>query len=562
LSASGYNGVLSGPALASLGIASTTQTFAIVPQTGDQPNYLLKLGAPQADWFLQDSFTARPNFHLTAGVRFHYLPLPFDNSYFNNALQLASSNPCGTGTTCSGISPLLAALTPGSLANDFDPQPFSADARFGFAWNPKDDGKTVIRGGWGRYTGEFPAALADESRNVFPSFLTLTGAPTTTAGSALIENAGGITGPSGGIIALNGQTPQQLLLDMTQYVSTNSILANLSYPSSGLKAPYSTQEDLMIERRIGSAFVASIAYVGTHGRRLPSETTPDGGPDRSEVTFGSNFVYSINGSVLFPFPFPSGATKFAPGTQIGTSPLWDVSSTVFGNAGVSDYHSLQTTISRSFRGGFGFASTLTWSHSIDNVSDFTNLAGAYALPQNSADPSERGSANFDVRLRSVSQLMLDTTSFARKEYLKHFQLSGIVMLQTAQPYTVNTSVDVNMDGNATDRLNTSCLVPGSDPRTQWQAPNPGGCLAIPGQDGMVGRNTFRGWGLYNTDVALSRTIRIRAEHTLQLRAEVFNVLNHPDFGIPDRILESPAFGRAVTTVAPPRTTQLNLKYVF
>jgi hypothetical protein len=244
----------------------------------------------------------------------------------------------------------------------------------------------------------------------------------------------------------------------------------------------------------------------------------------------------------------------------------NISSTQFGSGARSSYNSLQASVNAQLGEELQLISSLTWSHAIDNTSDFAATGGAFSLPQDSLSPSERGSSNFDVRLRSVTELLVDSSSFARRPIFRKWQLSGIVTLQTGQPYTINTSFDVNMDGNTTDRLNNTnpqYLTPASGSRTQWTLNAPESMLlADPGQEGSVGRNTFRGWGLYNVDLAFGRTFSTCWNHSLRLRTEVFNLVNHPDFGIPDRILESPAFGRAVTTVVPPRIIQIALKYMF
>jgi hypothetical protein len=148
-----------------------------------------------------------------------------------------------------------------------------------------------------------------------------------------------------------------------------------------------------------------------------------------------------------------------------------------------------------------------------------------------------------------------------------WHLSGIWTAQSGQPYTINTSIDVNGDGNATDRLNCSvdCLTfhPSGDRAQQVNVSNPANLLAPLGQDGAVGRNTFTGDRLYSMDLALVKSVHLHGEQKLlSLRAEAFNVLNHADLGLPTRILESPAFGRSVSMVNKPRTLQVTCKLFF
>ncbi|HEY9232745.1 MAG TPA: hypothetical protein VIS78_11385, partial [Blastocatellia bacterium] len=192
-------------------------------------------------------------------------------------------------------------------------------------------------------------------------------------------------------------------------------------------------------------------------------------------------------------------------------------------------------------------------------------AGAFALPQDSVRRSERGSANFDARLRQTAYFVWDVPYAENRPY-GGWQLSGILTLQSGPPFTVNSAIDVNRDGNLTDRLNTTDgLIAGKQKGTTLRlAPGvaPASLLAADTQDGAVGRNTFRAPGLYSIDLALSKEWKWQDQLRIRLRAEVFNLTNHVNFGIPVRILESPAFGSSVNTTIPARTIQLAVKCQF
>ena len=611
------NLIMSPASLVSTGIDAASETFPLVvcPSTSSStPSataapcaissnyYSLNLRSTEADFFVQDEIRVFRNFRIIAGVRSQYAPVPHDVSgHFNEAFNNNTESQLISGCSfpvCSDYANVLRALLPQSLQSAFDPRPFGVDGRAGFAWDLFGDGIWAIRGGWGSYSGQFPAILVDESRNVFPSFLTLSGGVNTSFGSSLASTYNMVL--ANGVIFLRpGQYPgpNQLyaLAALSTELSSNSISADLTYPAQGLKNPYAEQANFTVEGRLSTSVVVSLAYVGTRGNRLLSETTPNGGSGRNaeqqEVPptvcpTGCPLVAPIQdaNNVLTNFPFPITGTSFNPNAAVGSSYVTPV---IFGGAANSTYNSLQATIHRRFTSGFQFASAFTWSHAIDNASDFSTLAGAFALPQDSTNPSERASSNFDTRFRSVTQFLLDSSGFLERfgvrshgswdKALSSWQLSGIVTFQSGQPYTINTVVDVNEDGNMTDRLNsTTCLVPGTSPRVQWQVastcvnplletgvtPQATGFLANPGQPGSVGRNTFTGFGLYNVDLALSRHFTFSEKRNLIARVEAYNALNQPDFGIPDRILESPSFGKAVNTVAPQRIIQLALKYTF
>lgn len=153
--------------------------------------------------------------------------------------------------------------------------------------------------------------------------------------------------------------------------------------------------------------------------------------------------------------------------------------------------------------------------------------------------------------------------------LKGFQVAGILTLQTGQPFTINSSLDVNLDGNRNDRLNTlqGLILSDSGQNRIKVAPNVSifDLLArintANPQNGAVGRNTFRAAGIASVDLSLERKLAIK-DSDLRLRLEVFNLFNRTHFAIPVQVLEAPGFGSSVSTSLPARTLQLALKYSF
>ena len=165
-------------------------------------------------------------------------------------------------------------------------------------------------------------------------------------------------------------------------------------------------------------------------------------------------------------------------------------------------------------------------------------------------------AELAFKVSQVIQVMSGCTG------LGGWQFASITTYQTGQPFTVNTSFDVNFDGNLTDRSDTTDgLV------TVGRGPEPL-MLTVPSTDllslgqGRVGRNTFRASRIINTDFTLIKNFRVKEGHTLVFRAEAFNLWNRTQFGLPVRILEAPSFGRSVNTVLPARQIQFALKYMF
>lgn len=144
------------------------------------------------------------------------------------------------------------------------------------------------------------------------------------------------------------------------------------------------------------------------------------------------------------------------------------------------------------------------------------------------------------------------------------EIASTGAFETGRPFTVNSINDVNLDGNLTDRLNSTNGIVSTDDRSRpfRLTVNPATLLAPIGQDGAVSRNSFRATNLMISNVAVVKTIALSEQSRLIFRTEVFNLFNRANFGIPVRYLESPGFGRSVDTVTPNRRIQFGLKLAF
>ena len=107
---------------------------------------------------------------------------------------------------------------------------------------------------------------------------------------------------------------------------------------------------------------------------------------------------------------------------------------------------MQIELRRRYSHHLQLGAAFTYSHSIDDASDFFDNAGAFALPQSSVHRSERGAANFDSRFRMVANFIWDMP-FAETKLYGGWQLAGILTMQSGQPFTVNSAIDINRDGN-------------------------------------------------------------------------------------------------------------------
>jgi hypothetical protein len=206
------------------------------------------------------------------------------------------------------------------------------------------------------------------------------------------------------------------------------------------------------------------------------------------------------------------------------------------------------------------------------------LAGENDLAQNPFDlKAERGPSLFDARHRLVASVSWEPRIGTGAPALVHalldgWQINTIATVNSGLPFTVSDSANVSLQANsppisgfAASRPNLAGD-PNAGPRTveEWLTRasfarlNP---QTQAGQFGDAGRNIARGPSYANVDLSLVRTFGLTAGSRLQVRAEAFNVLNHPNLGLPVADLNSPNFGR-ILSAGPPRLLQFAAKLLF
>jgi hypothetical protein len=253
----------------------------------------------------------------------------------------------------------------------------------------------------------------------------------------------------------------------------------------------------------------------------------------------------------------------------------------------SSYNAMETSLQKRFSHGLSFLASYTWSKSIDDASSF-NMTGSAAKPvagENdlAQDPfnlaAERGLSLFDARHRFVFsyEWALPFWTHGQGWYqhaLGGWHLNGIATLMSGTPFTVFDSTDVAAQGSAPEITGFSSqrpnLVgdPNAGPHTvdNWFNANAFQKLdpaANAGQFGTAGRNIVVGPGYANWDFGATKDIRVAEGKQLQFRAELFNVLNHTNFRLPDSDISSPAtVFNHILAARDPRLVQFALKFAF
>jgi hypothetical protein len=236
------------------------------------------------------------------------------------------------------------------------------------------------------------------------------------------------------------------------------------------------------------------------------------------------------------------------------------------SAANSTYHSLQLSLERRLRGGFGVLSSYTFSKSIDDASAFLNTDGDQSFPQNSHDvAAERGLSAFDLRQRFVLAGTYALSS-GRDAFTRNWQVHVITTLQSGRPFTPILSFDNSNTGNiggtfGADRPNAVADPVLADPMPERYFRTEAFVAPEAFQFGNTGRNVLTGPGLANVDVALARAFSLGESARFSIRTEAFNLANHPNFDLPRRVAGQPDFGR-VTSAASSRQIQLGLRLEF
>ena len=247
----------------------------------------------------------------------------------------------------------------------------------------------------------------------------------------------------------------------------------------------------------------------------------------------------------------------------------------------SVYHSLQAQFQCRLQSGLTGLFSYTWAKSIDNASNFFASAGDANYPQDSNNiPAERARSSFDVPHRFTGSFVYQLPfgpgkalgsdwSGAAARLLSGWQLNGIVSLQTGQPYSValpgefdNSNTGRSSYGfGAGDRPNVNSDPNLSSPDPQQWFDSSAFSLPAYGSFGNAGRNIIGGPGLANVDFSVLKDIEIAEATTLQLRAELFNMLNTPNFLNPNIFFGTPGFGRLLAA-RDGREVQFGVKLIF
>jgi hypothetical protein len=470
--------------------------------------------------FAQDHWSPTTRLTVDFGLRWEFNPPPGPAN--NQYPATLTSNDLSTTTL---------------IANGSSPYPTRFDKfapRLGFSWNAISSRRfpLTIRGGFGVFFDTGQSAIANQYSASYPFKQTEL---------------------STGTFTLPLSSDQ-----LTPPATPSAIKAPYPYPgvltSPGLTLPYTEQWTLSLDEMLTAHNKVTASYVGNNGHKLLLSQQYGSDP------FGND-------------AFPSGFTYL-------------------NNSGQSGYNSLQIQDVGRVMNGFDIVASFTYAHAIDNAS---NDIAEYA-PQ-------WGNSNYDVRKILNAAInyrpqMSDTRGIIGR-IANGWLISNRFTTQSGTPFNViqsfallpNTAkseyfpdlvphTQIYLHGAAADlngravpgrwRLNRAAFACTTNGSTT------GPCSGAATINGDLGRNFLRTPPFWDLNTSVQRVFPIRDSLHVSLRADAFNIFNHPNFTGPDNSLSDSTFGILNATNAPntigsgnelyamgaARSIQLSLKLEF
>jgi hypothetical protein len=505
----GVTGSGLGPAAFLLGMPSFFERFAQNATDAEDAQWRMF-------YFAQDSWRVTRKLTLSLGLRW--------DTWFPNF----SINP-GQGSRyhVPDNSIIVAGVGGNSKAAGVRTQWTNFSPRVAIAYQATD--RTVFRVGWGRsYYEEIFGWNFNYIANNYPTLITQSLTQTTpfTPVFGFAEGPPPVVFPD---IPANG------ILTLPDKVGVN-------YRPPDIYFPYVDSWNFSIERLLLKDMTGTVSYVGNVGRHVRQ-------------------IIPLNQAIPGPGPLNPRRPLY---NRFGlTQPIGDQSL-----GGSNNYNALQTKLNKQFSRNFQFVASYTWSKSIDN---------SHGLLLN--DIINRGVADFDrahvftlghtvILPFGQGQPFLSGVSGAARHLVEGWEFSGLTLLQSGLPFSpsLNNNASLNADaGLRPDRITTADPedVPGGQNRDAWF--NPAAySVPAPFQFGTAGRNSLRGPGLAAFDWALNKRFNIAENRTLQLRWEVYNMLNRTNLANPNGAIDAGANSTArITNISSPmRQMQLGLRFDF
>ena len=514
--------------------------------------------------FAQDDYKLSDALTVNIGLRYERLGQFGDNLGRNSSFDItkADTNPPPAGSVDGylvamnfpGVVPPGVGQTNNTFANYGLGQNAIAP-RIGFAWRvlPNID-RFVLRGGYGIYFSRPTGQAFFQSGNGAPFSLLRLNIGTTNAAATFQS-------------PFPQPFPTTRTFPLFSPYSPGS--ATTVFTTSPQFKPSKVEEfGLNVQSEVNKGWLMEIGYLGTRGTHLQRVRSLnqafDASPEYPLRGITSNTVSNI------PFRVP------VMGIPADSLDLVE-------SGGSSWYNGLEVGLTKRMANGLQFLASYTFSKALDT--DGANINGtsagtALTLGDQNSSTQRWGRTSFDRTNRFVFSELWNLPSPSRgfrRILWGGWSLDAVVTIQSGTALTIaDTNVD-NVFGISEDRVQLSGTCSKSQLITSGRVQSKlrdyfdRSCFTSPpiiGADGIgtaFGNSStgiVDGPGQANIDIAFSKTITVRESSRIQLRAEFFNALNHPQFANPDTNFTSSTFGLISSTAVNPRVGQLALKFAF
>ena len=471
-------------------------------QSGDSGGYLFRNNTRA---FFNDQWRARPDLTINVGLRWE-----FDGPFYEKYNRLSSFDPATGQLIVAGRNGVSRTANVKRDWNNFAP-------RFGFAYTLPGHKSTVLRGGYGIFYGVIQENNTEQTRtnppfSSFP-FYFLNSSQTANPSipiQTVFGTSSGATPPAPSIEAL----------DQNQRVG------------------YQQQASFGIQQQIGSTFILAV----------------DGNWQKNTkfATFRNIDSPLEHGTFVLPYPDFS-YINYLTNIQYG------------------NYYALLLRAEKRFSAGISLISAFTWSKNLDNIStgDAAGAPGDPGFQNQYCFRCDYGPSASDFGKRFVQSVVYDLPSLKPRSVLNAvvggWEISGIFTYQGGFPVTPLISGDNSQTLTYADRPNVvpgaSLYLEGNRDPSQWF--NPDAFVIAPlGQFGNTGKGVIRGPHLLTLDLALLKNFHLSERFQLQLRGEVFNLANHPNFAGPNSYVNTPSAGTISSTTTTSRQIQIGTKLTF
>ncbi len=425
--------------------------------------------------------------------------------------------------------------------------------RVGVAWDPKGDGRTVIRASFG--------ILYDMPHTLF--YYNYSSSPPWGESITIPFPVGGFANPWQGY---PGGSPYPVKLD-----------SSFTFPAGGyyetvplnVRNTYVEQWNVTLQKQVGTSWLFKATYLGNDTVHLwtDQELNP-------AVYISGNCnagQYGLTKAGLCSQATNTTSRRTLTLQNPTQGPLYG-NLELLDDGGTAGFNSLVVSAEHRLSSHFMVLANYTWAHCISDLVTSELSGPVYTNPANRR--LDRGNCtSVDVRQNFNLSAVLQSPKFSSRALqliAGDWQLSPILALHTGSYFTVTSGVDTALNGIGGQRPNLIGSTPycATQTYTCWlnlsafgsNTPGQPGAVA-PGTFGNLGYDNVLGPGYFDVDVALARKFRVRESQNIEIRAEAFNLQNRTNFLNPTAAVSSSNFGRILTDVSP-RIMQFAVKYAF